>query len=167
MALEIFKHVGSIFVDADAAQKSISKTDDKASGLGNTLIKGIGTAAKWGAALGAGAVVAGTALYAVAGKAAQATDSIDKMSQKIGISREAYQELDFVCSQSGASVDQLKAGMKTLTTQMQSAKDGSSSANETFKSLGLTWEDGTGKLKDQEPMMWEAFEALQKVENQT
>lgn len=164
---EIFKLKGSVYVDNEQANKSIQKTDEKAEGLGNKFLSGIGTAAKWGAGIAAAAGAGAVALAGMAVKTAGVTDNIDKMSQKIGISREAYQELDFICSQSGTSVDNLKNGLKTLTTQMQSAADGSKSAKGYFDELGLSWEDGNGKLKDQETMMWEAFSALQGMENQT
>lgn len=63
MALEIFKLVGSIMVDNTKANESLSKTDDKAKGIGQRLASGIGTAAKWGAgivaAAGAGAAAVG------------------------------------------------------------------------------------------------------------
>lgn len=167
MAFEIFKLVGSIFVDSSAANESIRKTDEKAEGLGKKFLSGIGTAAKWGAGIAAAAGAGASALAGMAVKTAGVTDNIDKMSQKIGISREAYQELDFICSQSGTSVDNLKNGLKTLTTQMQSAADGSKSAKGYFDELGISWKDGNGNLKDQETMMWEAFSALQGMENQT
>lgn len=84
--------MGSIFVDTDKADQSLSKTDKNAEGLGKRLLGGIGTAAKWGAALvGAGIAGAG-ALLGVATKSAEAADRVDKMSQKIGISRKGFQE---------------------------------------------------------------------------
>ncbi|WP_251612894.1 phage tail tape measure protein [Senimuribacter intestinalis] len=94
-------------------------------------------------------------------------DTVDKMSQKIGISRKAYQELDFVTSQCGASITSMKAGMKTLTNNMQSAADGSDAAQEMFDKLGLSIYDSNGNLKSQEKMMWESFSALQGMSNQT
>lgn len=165
--MEIFKLFGSIFVDSDAADKSIKKTGENAEGFTAKLGNGIKTAAKWGAAVVAAAGVGATALFGLASNAASTADNIDKMSQKIGISREAYQELDFICSQSGTNVDNLKTGLKTLTNQMQSAADGSKTAMSAFEALGLSWNDGTGALKDQETMMWEAMAALQACENQT
>ena len=41
MALEIFKLVGSVFVDTGEAEKSLQKTDKKAGSLGSTLVSGI------------------------------------------------------------------------------------------------------------------------------
>ena len=69
MALEIFRLVGSVFVDTDAANKSLQKTDNTAQGFGKTLLNGIGTAAKWGAAVVAAAGAVATGVAAVATKA--------------------------------------------------------------------------------------------------
>lgn len=67
MALEIFRLVGSVFVDTDEANKSLQKTDKNAESFGKTLLNGIGTAAKWaaGIAVATGAVAAGFATSAV------------------------------------------------------------------------------------------------------
>lgn len=165
--MELFKLLGKIVLDSSEALQEMDKTNSKASGIGQTFVHGIATVAKWGAAIGTAAVAAGTAIVGVATKAASAGDNIDKMSQKIGISREAYQELDFICSQSGTSVDTLQMGIKTLTNQMQSAADGTASAAEMFDKLGVSIYDSNGQLKDQETMMWEAMSALQGMENQT
>lgn len=50
---------------------------------------------------------------------------------------------------------------------MASAKDGTSSSVEAFKELGITWDDGNGKLKDQETMMNEAVTALSGMKDGT
>lgn len=72
MALEIFRLVGSIFVDSDAADKSIQKTDEKAQGFGKTLLKGIGTAGKWAAGIVTGAAAATAAMAGISSKAVSA-----------------------------------------------------------------------------------------------
>lgn len=66
MAVEIFKLFGSIFVNNDEANKSISETDKKSKGVASTLGNGIKTAAKWGTSLVAGAAAGVGALSAVA-----------------------------------------------------------------------------------------------------
>lgn len=165
--MEIFKLFGSIFVNTDAADESMQKTESKAKKIASAFGNGVKTAAKWGAAVVSAAAVAGTAIFGMAANVAETTDRIDKMSQKIGVSREAYQELDFICSQSGMSVDSLQGGIKKLTDQMQAARDGTKSAVKAFDELGVSIYDSNGALKDQETMMWEALDALQKMENQT
>lgn len=81
MALEIFRLVGSIFVDSNAADKSIQKTDEKAQGFGKTLLKGIGTAGKWAAGIVTGAAAA---TAAVAGISSKAVSSYADYEQLVG-----------------------------------------------------------------------------------
>lgn len=167
MALEIFRLVGSIFVDSDAANESIAKTEGKAAGLAQKLSSGIKTAGAWGAAVLGGASAAAGGLASLGMSAASTADNIDKMSQKLGVSREAYQELDYILGQNGMSVDSLSGGMKKLIDTMQSARDGSSAAAATFDQLGISYTDSTGALKSQEDMLYETIAALQAMDNET
>ena len=66
MALEVFKLFGSIFINTDEADTSISKTEKKASSFKESLGKCISTAGKWGAAVVGGATAAAGALGTVA-----------------------------------------------------------------------------------------------------
>lgn len=141
MAIEIFKLFGSIFVNNDEANKSIAKTDEKASGVASTLGNGVKKAAKWGAAIVGGATAAATGLTAMASKTAESADEVDKMSQKLGLSREAYQEWDYVLSQSGVDINSMQSGLKTLTNKIDDAKNGSKSAQEMFSKLGISMDD--------------------------
>lgn len=141
MAVEIFKLFGSIFVNNDEANKSIAKTDEKASGVASTLGNGVKKAAKWGAAVVGGATAAATGLTALASKTAESADEVDKMSQKLGLSREAYQEWDYVLSQSGVDIGSMQSGLKTLTNKIDDAKNGSKSAQEMFSKLGISMDD--------------------------
>lgn len=169
--MELFKLVGSIAVDNASANKSIDDTTKKTSNLGNKLGSGIKTAAKWGAKIATAGVAAGTiaagGVMKLSNSSASAADRIDKMSQKIGISRKSYQELDFACSQSGTSVDSLKMGIKTLTSVMDTTAAGTSKSKTALEQLGVAATDSSGKLRGQEEVMWECFSKLQSLGNQT
>lgn len=165
--MEIFKLFGSIFVDTTDADEKISKTDKKGKGIADTLSKGIKTAAKWGAAIVGAATTAGAAMVGMATKTAANCDEIDKMSQKLGISREAYQEWNYILSQNGADINSLGAGMKTLTANMDKVTEGNKTAIANFQKLGLSVYDSTGKLKSQEQMFEETVIALQSMEDGT
>lgn len=165
--IEIFKLFGSIMVDNDEANKSISKTDEKAEGLGTKLGKGIKTAAKWGAALGAGAAVVGAGMFKMASSSAETTDRIDKLSQKIGMSRQGFQEMDFIASQSGMSIESLQVGFKTLRGSMEQAEKGTGKGAEAFKALGISVKDANGDLRNQEEVFNEAVNKLQSMEDGT
>ena len=117
------------------------------------------------ASAGAGALIAATGALAM--KAASAGDRIDKMSQKVGLSRKSFQEMDFVMSQSGANIESLQTGMKTLTKQISSASTGTKSSAEAFKKLGVSVTESDGSLRNQEDVMWDTIKALQGMDNQT
>nr|DAP92239.1 MAG TPA: tail tape measure [Caudoviricetes sp.] len=167
MALEIFKLVGSIFVDNEQANNSIAKTDKNAQGVGQTLANGVKTAAKWGGAIVAGTSAAAAGCVKLVTDSAAVADNIDKMSQKIGLSKQGFQEWSYVMGQNGMDVDKLQIGIKTLVSKMESAAGGNKEAAATFKELGISIYDSSGKLKDQETMMNEAIYALADMENGT
>lgn len=66
MAMEIFKLIGSVFVDTDAADKSLKKTDKNAGGLGSKLLAVGKSAGKFAAGVAGAAAAAGAALIGVA-----------------------------------------------------------------------------------------------------
>lgn len=166
--MELFKMFGSIFLQGgDETEKQIDNIDIKAGKTSNSLGSMAKTAAKWGAALvTAGTAAAGT-LFATANKAAEATDRIDKLSQKIGISRQSFQEWDFILSQNGASVDGLQMGLKTLARAADEAAQGTATYADIFDRLNVSVVDANGNLKDQETLFNDTILALSEMENET
>ncbi len=159
--------LGKIAIDNQDADEKIDETTGKAEGFSSKLKKGIGTAAKWGTAIVGGAAAAAGGLVKFAQSSAATGDNVDKMSQKIGISRKAYQELDFICSQSGTNVDNLQMGMKSLTSAMDGAKSGTAANIEQFKKLGVSVTNADGSFRGQEEVLWDTLSALQGMEDQT
>lgn len=167
MATEIFRLFGSILLDTSETDKSLAKTEKSGKNLASTLASGAKTVVAAGAAIGAAATAAGAAIYGIAKDAAGTTDEIDKMSQKIGISREEYQELAFVCSQSGTDVNKLQGGMKTLTNSINSAVNGGKTATAMFDKLGISVKNADGSVRSQEEVLNDAVRALQGMEDGT
>ncbi len=166
--MDLFQLVGTIAINgSEEANSQIDNTTQHAQSFGQTLTSGIGTVAKWGTAIVGGATAVVGGLTAVATNSASAGDRIDKMSQKIGISRQAFQELDFICSQSGTSVETLQMGIKSLTTAMDGARSGTASNVEQFERLGVAVTNADGTFRSQEDVMWETMSALQGIEDQT
>ena len=100
----------------------------------------------------------GTAAFKAADNVSKNLDEIDKMSQKIGISAEAYQEWDAVLEHSGASISSLQPIMKTLSNQAQSGA-------EEFKKLGISEEEVANLSK--EDLFSRVIEGLQGMEDGT
>ncbi len=90
--------------------------------------------------------------------AAEYGDNIDKMSQKMGMSSDAYQEWDFIMQHCGASIDSLQSGMKTMATAAETGSDA-------FAQLGISQEQIAGM--SQEDLFSATIAALQNVTDET
>jgi len=112
--MDIFKLVGSVFVDTDEANKSLSKTDEKAQGLGATMANAGKAVGKAALAIGAAAVGAGTAMVGMANNAAQAADEVDKGSIRMGVSTDYFQQLRYAAGQCGVEMSTMEAAAKKL-----------------------------------------------------
>ncbi|QOR34445.1 phage tail tape measure protein [Clostridium sp. 'deep sea'] len=161
--MQIFKLFGSIFVDNDKANKSLSKTDKKAEGVAGKFLKVVKSAGKVGLAVAGMATVAGATIYKLASKSAETTDRIDKLSQRLGLSRKGFQEWEYALSQSGVNIDSLQSGMKTLSQRMGDAIEGTGAGAEIFNKLGVSVRDANGEIKSQEQVFNEAISSFQKM----
>ena len=114
-------------------------------------------------AVGAGfsAVVAGASV--LVNKTMEAGDRIDKMSQRIGLSRESFQKWDYILSQSGTDIEKMQVGMKTMSQQMVASTKQGSEAQKMFQRLGVSVKDSNGKFKSQEQAFEEVIRAFQKM----
>lgn len=158
----LFDLVAKLTLDSSEYEKEVDKAESKASSFGSKLKSGLGTAAKVGAAgvgaMAGAAVGAATELTKTVSATAQYGDNIDKMSQKMGMSAQAYQEWDAVMQHSGTSMETLKAGMKTLANAAENN-------NDAFGRLGITQEQIAGM--NQEQLFSATISALQNVDNET
>jgi phage-related protein len=130
--------MATLGLDKSGYEKGLDDAEQSGRNFSGRLASAMGTAGRVAGiaftaiATGAGAVtnefrkgVAETAAYG---------DHIDKTSQKIGISAEAYQEWDFIMQHAGASVDSMQASMRILTNVAMTNADA-------FTAVGLSVED--------------------------
>lgn len=162
------QNIGQAYVQivpsADGISGSIEKViapeaESAGTKAGGSIAKGIGGALAGGTAAVAagitavtGAIIKGTSDLGAYG------DNIDKMSQKMGLSAQSYQEWDAVMQHSGTSMEAMKASMKTLANAAQTNSDA-------FKDLGISQEQ-IAKMS-QEELFEATITALQNVENET
>lgn len=135
--MEIFKLFGSVLVETSGADEALDKTGKKSEGLTTKIGNFIKTAAKWAVGLGTSVAAAGVTVFKLASEAAETADTIDKMSQKLGMSRKSFQEWDYVLSQNGMSIEGLESGMETLSFKIAEAVENSEEARDAFEKVGL------------------------------
>lgn len=141
---------------ADKTEKTIT------SKLGGAFGKAAGAIAAGTAAVAGGVAIAGKAMISMAGDVSKTGDEIDKMSQKIGISAQAYQEWAYVFERSGADVNNLQTGMKTLSSVIADAAAGSEGAAAKLSAVGISIEE-IGALS-QEDQLALVISRLQEME---
>lgn len=112
MPMEIFKLVGSVFVDTEKADKSLKKTDKNAGGLGSKLLSAGKAAGKFAASVAAGAAAAGAALVGVAESTREYRTEQGKLEAAFkaagfegDAARATYEALNGVLGDSGQAVE--------------------------------------------------------------
>ena len=135
--MDLFTLSAKLQLDKSDYDKGLDDSENKASNFGKGVANAFGTVGKAAAvgvaALGTATAAAGAAFVKSTGEVAEYGDNIDKMSQKMGISAEAYQEWDAILQHSGTSIDSMSRGMQTLQ------KNAVNSA-EKFEQLGISQE---------------------------
>lgn len=163
--MELFRLFGSIMINDDDAIKTLKdaekSTQDSAKAMQDLSKK----AGEMGKQVAIGVTAAVGSLGALVMKSVEATDRIDKMSQKLGLSSQGFQEWDYILGQNGISIDSLQGGMKTLTNMTDELMKGSKTATDSFGRLGISMDDLKGK--SQEEIFNMTVSALQGVTNET
>lgn len=136
--MDLFSLVASLVLDSSKYEAGIGQAEQSAEGLKTSLSGKLGTAAKVAAgavaAVGAAAGAAAAVVSKEVGALAAYGDSIDKASQKLGISAQAYQEWEAVMQHSGTSMDAMTGSFKTLQNAIAGPTDEQAMA---LKNLGI------------------------------
>lgn len=117
------------------------------------------------AAIGAAAVATGKKIWNLAKETAEYGDTIEKNSQKVGLSMKSYQQWDYAMNLAGTSMQDCTNGLKTLTNTFDDANNGSKSAAEKFKRLGISLDELKGKSREE--VFSETVKALQNITDET
>ena len=112
MALEIFRLVGSVFVDTDKANESLKKTDKDAEGVGKKFLSVVTSAGKFAAGVVGAATAAGGAIVALAENTREYRTEQGKLQAAFetsgfgaGEARDTYKALNGVLGDSGQAVE--------------------------------------------------------------
>lgn len=70
---------------------------------------------------------------------ASSGDQLDKMAARTGLSAEALSQLGFAAEQSGADIETLEKGIRTMQRSINDAQRGLSTATDAFDDLGLNF----------------------------
>jgi len=92
-------------------------------------------------------------------------DEIYKLSKATGVSTEALAGFKYAADLAGSSGEDFDRGLKALIREMQGVKDGNAESVKTFKELGVSILDSTGKMKPIETVIYDVADALKGMGN--
>lgn len=153
--MDLFDLSAKITLDSSEYEKGLSNAAASAKGFGGKLSSAMKVGAAAVAATAAAVVALTGAIVGAVGKTAEYGDTIDKQSQKMGLSAQAYQEWDAILQHSGTSIDSMTRGMVTLSRQAES----NSAA---FEKLGISQQELA--TLNQEELFSRTIEGLQGME---
>lgn len=127
----------------------------------------IASAVAVGAAVTSAFVGVGSALVDSTVSTSQLADELLTLSSQTGLSTETLQELNYASELLDVSTETVTSSMTKLLRNMDSARDGSASAQQAFEDLGISIYDANGELRDNEEVFWDAIDALGEISNET
>ena len=160
--MDVLDLYAKISLDKKEYDDGLTEASEKSQSVGSKISGALKTAGKIGgvaiAAVGTAVTATSTALINGVSNVAAYGDNIDKMSQKMGLTAEAYQEWDAVMQHSGTSMESMKASMKTLANAAETG-------NKAFEKIGLTQKDLANM--SQQDLFEATIAGLQNVEDTT
>jgi len=163
--MKLFEVFGEIKIKDDQAAADLTKINNKGKDVDKNIGKINSSISKNILKFGALGIAGALALGKIVSNSAQALDKIDKMSQRLGMSVESFQEWDYILSQAGVSIDQMQMGMKTLAQRAVEAAEGIGKGSENFRKLKINVVGANGKIKDQTVLFEETIKKLQAMES--
>lgn len=159
--MDVFNLLATLTLDKSEYDAGLDEGKSKAADFGSQIGQALSTGGKIAggaiAAVGSAAVAAGGALVKAAGDTAAYGDTIDKASQKLGLSTDAYQEWDAILQHSGSSISAMQVSMRALASAAESG-------SEAFDKLGLSQEDVANMSR--EDLFAATIKGLQNVEDE-
>ena len=153
--------------DSKDAQKAIQDVTNENKKLKAGLDDIKKTAKLWSAAIIAGTVAVGYALKRVITSTADYADTIDKTSQRIGLSIEETQKWNFVTEQLGTNLSSLETGLGRLQRNVSDANIGLATAKRSFEELGVEVTKSDGSLRSMDDIFPEVVKKLGEMDDET
>lgn len=119
------------------------------------------------AAIEAAAVAAAKKLVDLAKETAEYGDTVDKESQKLGISSDVYQELDYAMQRNGSTIGDVSKGIKNMTKDLAAFANGSSSAASKYEAIGVSLTNVDGSMKSEQDLLLDTIQALADMTDET
>jgi hypothetical protein len=115
--------------------------------------------------LGERAFHAGQQMYSFAKSIASAANDIQRNARTLNMATDEYQKWTYAAKMADVSSEDFMNGMKFITKSISEASQGTGDAAKAFDLLGIKIKDSSGKTKDQQIILMETIDALNRFED--
>ena len=147
-------------VKLDNLKQGLSKVGEVAKNVAQIAATAI-------AAIAAAAGAAATKMWDLAKATAEYGDTVDKESQKLGLSSDVYQELNYAMEMSGSTIDDISKGVKNITKDLAAFANGSESAADKYTAIGVSLTNVDGSMKSEQELLLDTIQALADMTDET
>lgn len=157
IVIDLLMKTGAFETDVKRAEKRLEEMKRRAIDAGKAL----------GTAIAGGAVIAGTALVAMAKNGIDAADRLDELSQRLGVSTEKLSGLGYAATLTGGNIDTIASALPRLSKAIVEAGDDSSQMGRLFKAMGVDVKDAAGNFRDVEDVLPDVMDAFRSLKDDT
>ena len=157
IVIDLLMKTGAFETDVKRAEKRLEEMKRRAVDAGKAL----------GTAIAGGAVIAGTALVAMAKNGIDAADRLDELSQRLGVSTEKLSGLGYAAKLTGGDIDTIAGALPKLSKAIIEAGDESSTMGRLFKAMGVDVKDASGNFRDVEDVLPDVMDAFRSLKDDT
>ena len=157
IVIDLLMKTGAFETDVKRAEKRLEEMKRRAIDAGKAL----------GTAIAGGAVIAGTALVAMAKNGIDAADRLDELSQRLGVSTEKLSGLGYAATLTGGNIDTIASALPRLSKAIVEAGDDSSQMGKLFKAMGVDVKDAAGNFRDVEDVLPDVMDAFKSLKDDT
>ena len=159
---EFSGQIDDIINKTGKAEGALDKATNKVGGFGNKVKKGAKVVA------GVSGVLSGmgTAAFAATNKMVGGFDNIAKSAPKLGVSTDAYQEMDYWAGQNGLSSANMEKAVGRLNQRIGEAKSGNEKYSNALTNLGVNMDDVKSGTLSTEDAMAKSIQGLSEMTNE-
>jgi len=138
----------------DTVTKGLKSMGNAGKAVGKTLL-----------AITAAALAAATAFIALGKKSFESMDAIQKTADRIGMSAELLQALQFGAVESGTEIEKLRIGMEKFTKNLGDATMNLGVAKPILEKYSISVKDSAGELRQTDEVLMDVVDALGKTDS--
>ena len=142
-----------------SAMKRVDAQSNKTGGLLNSVFGSLQTK------IALAGVAAATGLIALIKNSIDTAESLEKMSQRVGLSVESLSTLRYVAGLGGTDIDVFEKAVERMSRNLYDADKGLLTSKEAFDDLRIGIHNATGQLKSGEQIIYEVADRFKKMED--